>query len=128
MGCCEVKRPPKYGNFQPQYPPQNNQGIFNQNNMLNLKQQVKDEGNYKNNKYKPRINNGIENNDDFPDNQKLNDPMSLGSSFEIDNKGSYNEINAKNSYISPYGGMNSTNYNCVKTIEEAHNEKNSLFD
>jgi WD40 repeat protein len=128
MGCCEVKnRPPNYYLApQSQYPPQNYQGAYNQNNMQKLKQSVKDIDNYKNNKYKPINNNDIEPlNDEYPnsDNQKVNPPMSLGSSFDVDNKGSYNEINTRNSNISPYGGMNSTNYHCVKTIEEAHDEK-----
>jgi WD40 repeat protein len=127
MGCCEVKnRPIHNGIPQKQYPLQNYNGTFNQNSIPKSQQTITDTGIYKNNKYKPINNNDIElYNDDYLklDNQKVNPPMSLGSSFEVNNKGSYNEINTSNSNISPYGGMNSIRFNCVKTIEEAHDEK-----
>ena len=127
MGCCEVKnRSQIYGIPQQQNPSQNYQGTFNEDNMQKSKQPVKEVGNYKINKYNVINNNDIEQlNVDYPnsDNQKVNPPMSLGSSFDIDNKGSYNEVSIRNSHNSLYGGMNSTNYNCIKTIDDAHDEK-----
>jgi len=127
MGCCEVKNRSQYNGIpQQQNPSQNYQGTFNQDNMQKSKQPVKEFGNYKINKYNTINNNDIEHlNVDYPnsDNQKVNPPMSLGSSFDIDNKGSYNEVSIRNSHNSLYGGMNSTNYNCIKTIDDAHDEK-----
>lgn len=127
MGCCEVKNRSQYNGIpQQQNPSQNYQGTFNQDNMQKPKQPVKEFGNYKINKYNTINNNDIEHlNVDYPnsDNQKVNPPMSLGSSFDIDNKGSYNEVSIRNSHNSLYGGMNSTNYNCIKTIDDAHDEK-----
>ena len=127
MGCCEVKNRSQYNGIpQQQNPSQNYQGTFNQDNMQKSKQPVKEFGNYKINKYNTINNNDIEHlNVDYPnsDNQKVNPPMSLGSSFDIDNRGSYNEVCIRNSHNSLYEGMNSTNYNCIKTIDDAHDEK-----
>ena len=127
MGCCETKnRLNNNGNPQQYYSSQNLHGEYNQNNTQKVKQPNTTVYAYQNNKYTPQNNNNIEgNNDDFSniDNQRVNPPMSLGSSLDIDNRGSYNEINASNSYITPYGGMNSSKYDCVKTIEEAHDER-----
>ena len=128
MGCCEVK--PRSGNIrdpQQQYLTSNYQGALNPIDIQKIKQPKVSIDTYPNNKNTLKYNNNIKyfNKNDYPNNddQQVNPPMSLGSSFDIENKGNYNEIDARNNYISPYGAMNSTNYKCTYTIEEAHDEK-----